>query len=122
MTKLNQRILEMIRDSEGHLTAEEALILTKEKNISISIASIYRFLGKLADEGYIRRVSVPGQPDVFDKTMDNHGHFVCSVCGKVKDLMIRDLKEIIYKETGITCDNYDLSVTYICPECKKANK
>lgn len=119
MTNLNQSILEMVRNSEGHLTAEEAFLLAKKKKIDVSMASIYRILGKLADDGLIRRFSVAGGADVFDKTLDEHEHLICSKCGKVKDIHIKDLKKKLVKEVGVEISDYELSINYICDDCKK---
>ena len=119
MTNLNQSILEMVRNSEGHLTAEEAFLLAKKKKIDVSMASIYRILGKLADDGLIRRFSVSGGADVFDKTLDEHEHLICSKCGKVKDIHIKDLKKKLIKEVGAEISDYELSINYICDDCKK---
>lgn len=119
MTNLNQSILDMIRNSEGHLTAEEAFLLAKKKKIDVSMASIYRILGKLADDGLISRFSVAGKPDVFDKTLDEHEHLVCSKCGKVTDIHISDLKKKLVRETGVEINGYELSINYICDDCKK---
>lgn len=119
MTNLNQSILEMVRNSEGHLTAEEAFLLAKKKKIDVSMASIYRILGKLADDGLIRRFSVSGGADVFDKTLDEHEHLICSKCGKVKDIHIKDLKKKLVKEVGVKISDYELSINYICEDCEK---
>lgn len=119
MTNLNQNILQMIRNSEGHLTAEEAFLLAKKKKIDVSMASIYRILGKLADEGLISRFSVAGKPDVFDKTLDEHEHLVCSKCGKVKDIHISDLKKKLVKEIGVEISDYELTINYVCEDCTK---
>lgn len=119
MTSLNQNILEMVRKSPGHLTAEEAFLLAKKKKIDVSIASIYRILGKLADDGYIKRFSVFGGPDIFDKTLEEHGHFVCKKCGKVRDIVIPNLKNKIIKESNIEIKDYDLTINYTCEHCRK---
>ena len=119
MTNLNQSILEMVRNSKGHLTAEEAFLLAKKKKIDVSMASIYRILGKLADDGLIRKFSVSGGADVFDKTLDEHEHLICSKCGKVKDIHIKDLKKKLVKEVGVKISDYELSINYICEDCKK---
>lgn len=122
MTDLNQKILDMVICSEGHLTAEEAFLLAKKKKIDVSVASIYRILGKLADDGYITRFSVAGRPDVFDKTLSQHEHLICSKCGKVTDIHIPDLKKSLSKQTGIDIDSYKLSINYICDDCRKKEK
>ena len=119
MTVLNQKILDMVRCSEGHLTAEEAFLLAKRKKINVSMASIYRILGKLAEDGHIRRFSVAGRPDVFDKTLDQHEHLVCSKCGKVMDIHIADLKKSLSKQVDVEINDYELSINYVCDSCKK---
>ena len=123
MTKKNQAILQMIRDSEGHLTAEQAFMMAKEKGIDISFASIYRILGKFADEGYIRRIKVTSGNDIFDKTTKEHEHLICSKCGKIKDIHILGLKKILIKQTGINdISSYNLCIDYVCEECQKTEK
>lgn len=122
MTKLNQLILDLIRNSEGHLTAEQVFLLAKKKKINVSLASIYRILGKLADEGLINRFSVASKPDVFDKTIDQHAHLICRKCGKVEDVYIKDLKKILCKQIGTDIDSYELNVNCICENCRKKEK
>lgn len=119
MTNLNQKILEMIKNSEGHLTAEEAFLLAKKKKINVSMASIYRILGKLVDGGLIKKISIPGKPDLFDKTLDEHEHLVCKKCGKVVDIHIKNLKKKLEKEIGMQISDYELMIDYICKDCRK---
>jgi len=119
MTKLNQTILETLRTSEGHMTAEEMFLFCKQNNIKVSLASTYRILGNLADEGYIKRLAFAGQPDVFDKTLDEHQHLVCDSCGKVKDILIKDFKGIIEEAANEKITSYSLTLNYTCRSCKK---
>lgn len=120
MTKLNQELLEMIRNSDGHLTAEQAFLMAKEKNIKVSMASVYRILTKLNEEGYISKFTNQDKVDVFDKTTEDHEHLVCTKCGKVSDLHIKDFKKILIDECGVkNFDSYNLCINYICDECKK---
>ncbi len=122
MTNLNQSILNMIQNSEGHLTAEQAFLLAKKENINVSMASVYRILGKLADGGYIKRFTVAGRPDVFDKTITDHEHLICRKCGCVKDIHINDFKKILSKSIGFKVEDYDLNINYICDHCEKGGE
>lgn len=119
MTNLNQQILTMIQNSEGHLTAEEAFMLAKKKKINVSMASIYRILGKLADDGYIRKIKIADNPDIFDKSLFEHEHLRCSKCGKIMDAHINNFKKILIKQTGVDIDSYELCINYVCDDCKK---
>ena len=119
MTNLNQQILTMIQNSSGHLTAEEAFMLAKKKKINVSMASVYRILARLSEDGYIRKISIADKPDVFDKTLFEHEHVQCSVCGKISDTHINDFKKILIEQTGVDVDSYELCINYVCDDCKK---
>lgn len=118
MTKLNQELLDMIQHSKGHLTAEEVFFLAKENNLSVSMASTYRILSKLHQEGYLAKVTMPGQPDIFDKTITKHGHKLCRVCGQLEDLEIKELDSIISSHIK-DYDSYELMVHHTCDKCKR---
>lgn len=119
MAQLNEQILTMLNKSEGHLTAEEAFIMAKNKNMRVSFASIYRVLGKLSEEGKIKRLLIPGHPDVFDKTTYDHVHMVCEKCGKVKDVDSKKIKDVLSGCIDEKFDSYNLTLNYICKDCKK---
>lgn len=119
MAQLNEQILTMLNKSEGHLTAEEAFIMAKNKNLRVSFASIYRVLGKLSEEGKIQRLLVPGHPDVFDKTVKEHSHMVCSNCGKVKDIDSSKIKNALIKSINEDFNSFNLTINYVCKECRK---
>lgn len=120
--KRKDQILGLLQNSSGHMRAEEMYMYCKDHDIKISLATTYRTLGKLAEEGQIRKVSVPGQPDIFDKTLSEHEHMVCSICGGVKDVKVKNLKKMILNEVNEDIDSYELCIKYVCPKCKKKTK
>lgn len=117
--KLDEQILEILNGSKGHMTAEDVYLYCANNKIKGSMASVYRVLSKLSDNGVIRKVSIPGHPDIFDKTPHEHEHLFCVKCGKVKDLKIDGLKESILKKVGNGFQSYDLCVKYVCEDCLK---
>lgn len=119
MTELKEKVLTMLQNSEGHLTAEEAFIMAKRKKIDISFASIYRILGDLANEGMINRLLIPGHSDVFDKTTSEHSHLVCKKCGKVKDIDSKKIKSALKNSIKEKFDTFNLTIDYICKDCRK---
>ena len=61
-TKQKQTILDLFKDNEDrHLTVEEIKSLLDEKGENVSIATIYRRVDELAQEGLIQKI-------VFDNT------------------------------------------------------
>ncbi|MCB6993069.1 transcriptional repressor [bacterium 210820-DFI.6.37] len=122
MSKQRKDILNVINESKGHLTAEEVFMKCKEKGVSVSMATVYRNLGILSEQGIIRRVSIIGQPDHYDKILNAHEHIFCDRCGKIQDIHVADLKELLEEKTGIQLQSYDLCMRYICPECKEKER
>lgn len=118
MSKLSQQILEIVLDSDKHMTAEEVFLLAKKKKVNISLASVYRVLNSLTNEGHLRRISFSNSADVYDKSVCDHGHLVCSKCKKTVDLEFKDLRKILLKQTGIDFDSYELTINYVCDKCK----
>lgn len=120
MSKMSAEILRIINSSSEHLTAEDIFLRCKQSGVKCSVASIYRNLTTLVAEGKIRKLSIPGETDRFDKTVMPHEHLICEKCHSVSDVTISDLKQLLEERIGTKIDYYSLSMHYICPKCKEA--
>ncbi|MCI8947205.1 MAG: transcriptional repressor [Lachnospiraceae bacterium] len=118
MTKNAKYILEIINNSSSHLTAEQIFLLMKEKNKTVVQATVYNNLSSLYRNGLIRKISVEGYPDRYDKIL-RHDHLVCRKCGKLSDILLEDLTEKLQSQLGISMLSYDLKINYICDACMK---
>ncbi len=118
--RYEEKILEIINASNEHLTAEQLFFKLKQMYPRVVLATVYNNLGNLHKTGKIRKISLEGCPDRFDKTV-KHDHLVCRECGAISDVFLSDITEDIEKQTGIIIDSYDLKISYICPECKKTS-
>lgn len=118
MTKYGKLISDIIYNSDKHLTAEQIYIKMKENSSGIVLATVYNNLNSLVTQGKLRRITVQGSPDRYDKAT-RHDHLVCDKCGKLSDVFIKDITANIEKEIGCSISSYDLSVHYICDNCKK---
>ena len=117
MAKYSSGILEIVNRVGGHMTAEQVFLEMKRQYPSVVIATVYNNLNTLCAQGVIRRLSVEGQPDRYDRTL-RHDHLVCRSCGKLKDVFLGDLTEYLRTETGLDIDSYDLKLSYVCDECR----
>ena len=116
MTKNAAYILDIINDSDNHLTAEQIFLSLKERNRTVAQATVYNNLSYLYKEGLIRKISVEGYPDRYDKIL-RHDHLVCRKCGRLADILLEDLPEKLQSQLGIQMLSYDLKINYICEEC-----
>lgn len=121
MTKYGQMILDIINQSLDHLTAEQIFFMCKEKNEKIVLATVYNNLSNLCNQGLIRKVSIEGSPDRYDR-IQRHDHIICKECGKISDITLQDLTESLQKQLEFQIDSYDLKINYICPECQNEKK
>lgn len=119
MTNLNRRILDMIQNSDGHLSASEAFDLARSQGIDVSLSSMYRILNSLYEKGYISKFITEDKIEVYDKTLNEHGHMICEKCGKTIDVNIKNFKKILSKELKCDVTAYKLTASYICPSCKE---
>ena len=118
MTKYEKSIHDLISGSSSHLTAEQVYQALKAEYPQVVLATVYNNLNKLCDAGLIRRVSVEGSPDRYDRIV-KHDHIVCRRCGKLIDVQFEDLTESWKEQLGEDFFFYDLKVFSLCPDCKK---
>lgn len=118
MTKYEKSIHDLISGSSSHLTAEQVYQALKAEYPQVVLATVYNNLNKLCDAGLIRRVSVEGSPDRYDRIV-KHDHIVCRRCGKLIDVHFEDLTASLKEQLGEDFFFYDLKVFSLCPDCRK---
>ena len=118
-TKQRQLILEAVRATNSHPTADELFQMIRRKLPTTSLATVYRNLNFLSEIGEIRKLAMPGMPDRFDWRMDPHDHMVCDTCGQVVDFVLpHDLGQEIASACGAQVDGYTLVAHGTCAHCR----
>lgn len=120
MTKQRELILSILKQSDRHLTADEIFFLAKLKMPSIAMATIYNNLNAMHEAGLVKRLHIDGVADCFDKIMEPHDHLLCDKCGKISDIRLPALADSIETALGTEIEDYELTVHYVCPECRRA--
>ncbi|MFH1234280.1 MAG: transcriptional repressor [Candidatus Diapherotrites archaeon] len=80
-----QKIREYLYSVKSHPNAETVFNAVKKSVPSVTLATVYRNLNKLADSGEILRLEVDGEYR-FDADKSRHRHAVCKECGRIMDL------------------------------------
>lgn len=121
MTKYAKKILEIVESSRSHLTAEQVFEQLRETYPSVVLATVYNNLNRLWEEDLIRKISVEGMPDRYDRIV-RHDHLVCRKCGRLLDVDLGDLTEQLEKKAGISILSYDLKLVFLCEACRKKSQ
>ena len=79
-------ILECLRCTTSHPTAEWVYTQLKPRIPDLSLATVYRNLARFRAEGTVQVIGCVDGEDRYDGNTALHGHFVCRTCGAVIDL------------------------------------
>ena len=108
-----------------HPSAEEIYMYVKEKDDSIGIATVYRNLKKMVEQGIIAELNVEKQGVRYDLLTHEHYHFICDVCGKIENFTNASLEHINKEVEDTTLGKITAkSLTFhgICKDCLQKEK
>ncbi|MDD4065990.1 MAG: transcriptional repressor [Bacilli bacterium] len=113
-------ILNAVQALHTHPSADEVYAYVHATKPTISRATVYRDLNRLAEEGKIKRVETTSSATRFDYRLDDHYHFKCLGCGKVIDVNQADVKglPLISDAKGLTITGFDVVFKGYCLECQ----
>ena len=117
MPKYAEEILATVMKLRQHPTAEQVFMQMKKDHPSIAMGTVYKHLNAMAEKGQLLRITEPGSPDRYDRT-ERHDHMICSKCGRIRDVYLKDVKAQLESALGQPILSYDLRIRYICPECQ----
>jgi Fur family ferric uptake transcriptional regulator len=129
-TKQKRLILECIKDGNmRHMTVEEIYNLIKKHDEKISIATVYRNLRVLEEQGVVKKVYMAEDAPTFYELSDSdahtHHHLVCSRCGAILDFeedLLDSLEKTIEEKKGFFIKDHRVVFYGICHDCRSAEK
>ncbi len=105
----------------GHTTSEKLIEYINSNYENISLATIYRNLSKLLEEGQIRKLRL-GNDEIYETVKENHYHFKCQKCGMIYDIEPAKVKiPAIEDIDGNEVINTDIMMVGICKCCKNVS-
>ncbi len=120
MSKQKHIVYNAVCNSCDHPSAEMVLMRSKAEMPSINLATVYRNLTALIKENLVKRVVADGG-DRFDKTLCDHAHFQCRVCGSVFDVVGIDFSNFALNSGNNRVDSIDVLLKGVCNNCDKTN-
>src|SRR5262250_1764334 len=87
-TRQLEQVFAALQGDHTHPFAHEIYRRVHKKLPRISLATVYRNLHSLVEEGKISTLLLDEQGARFDPETSEHDHFICERCGRVVDLFL----------------------------------
>ena len=127
-SKQRQLIIESLKSRRDHPTAEKLFIDLKEQMPELGIATVYRNLTELYEEGIITKIKSKAGADRYDANEIPHIHFECKKCGSIEDMylekeainQIEKITKQLAKEKELKCEEVAIYLNGLCKKCSKS--
>lgn len=126
-SKKREAILEVIRSTEEHPSADWVYQMLKPEYPDLSLGTVYRNLARFKEEGLINSVGTVNGQERFDGMVNPHAHFICKDCGSVMDFhgLDKDESENMDRSAeekfGVKIDHHELLFYGTCPHCNQTH-
>ncbi len=118
-------ILDEVRSSKNHPSADELYSRVKKRLPRISLGTVYRNLEILTQLGEIQELKLSGSLKRYDWNPSKHYHIRCINCDRVDDAPIAPLNQIeddLYETTVFEIIGHNLEFTGLCPDCTRKDR
>ena len=119
-TRQLEQVFKALQGDHTHPFAHEIYRKVHRKLPRISLATVYRNLHSLVEDGKIRALLLGKQVVRYDPETSEHDHFICEKCGRVIDLFVRRARRIDLAplaRDGYVVTTHNLTVYGMCQVC-----
>ena len=123
-SRQRELILKTLKENCIHPTAEQLYELIRREEPTVSLATVYRNLNLLAENGIVKKIEGLDGTAHFDHQTFDHYHFICTKCNRVFDIpcdIAPDLAQDVESRTWFRIASYDVSFRGTCKSCQKFN-
>jgi Fe2+ or Zn2+ uptake regulation protein len=117
-------VLEVVRGTESHPTAEAVHRMVRRRLPRVSLGTVYRNLRLLVAQGLVKEL--PGPHARFDGNLTEHHHFTCLGCGRISDVQgpttephSRALCGRVAAQSGFRVTHHRIEFYGRCPDCQR---
>ena len=121
LTSQRRAVLEALRASEGHPSAEDVYLIVKKKNPRVALGTVYQALSVLEEIGVVGSKRWAESPTRYDLNVRPHLDIRCGRCGQVSEVPGVGLGEIearVRENTPYEVTSATLVVEGVCPACQ----
>lgn len=121
VTPQREMIVETLAHSEAHLSAEEIHQRLQPRSKTLNLATVYRTLDLLVEQGYATRLVGKGGKFLYaTRQHSRHLHLICRKCWRTYPADLKGLEPFIahLKQTyGFQVEVEHLTFYGVCPNC-----
>jgi Fur family peroxide stress response transcriptional regulator len=124
-SRQRQRILEILKATDAHPTADWVYKKLKDEIPGLSLGTVYRNLNVLTDQGHIQKLPFGSTFDRFEAQLSPHYHLVCEQCGLIKNFTMPhpvDINKQAEKTSRFKIFRHRIDFFGVCEKCRKVNK
>ncbi|MEE0867075.1 MAG: transcriptional repressor [Clostridia bacterium] len=117
-SRQREALLNLLRSTTTHPDAHWLYSELKDEFPKLSLGTVYRNLRQLVESGDIVE-HVCGKTSRFDAATHKHFHIRCVCCNKIFDVPPHGVHISIDGIDGFEVEDYGLSISGKCCECRK---
>jgi len=122
ITTQRSLLLDLIRESHGHLDAGEIYRRARAKDPRISLSTVYRNLNLLKDLGVITELHLDEEHHHYELREEaEHYHLICSNCDRVLEFDSSSMGALIEQtgaEGGFLIEHVHIDLVGLCQDCR----
>ena len=121
-----QAVLDVVKGAYNHPTASDVYESVREIRPRMGLASVYRILHMLVEQGRIKEIH-NDETCRYDGRTERHDHAICTACGTLINVPVevsvpQDILGSAAKASGIALSSYELRLYGICPACSQMSE
>jgi Fur family peroxide stress response transcriptional regulator len=119
-SRKREAILEKIRSTKSHPSAEWVYEELKPDFPDLSLATVYRNIAEFLESGEVASVGYVDSRERFDGDVVPHAHFVCTKCGAVLDVPLPDdpgIDSAASEKLGARVERHEITFRGVCRKC-----
>lgn len=117
-TKQRDALADVLARAERPLSVSELREAAAKRIDGLGIATVYRAVGALLDDGWISAVEIPGEPTRYERAgKGHHHHFRCEKCDRVFDVAgcLENLRKLVPPKFRVS--EHSVTLYGLCAAC-----
>jgi len=119
-TRQRDALRDVLERAERPLSIGELLEAASERVDGLGVATVYRAVSALLNDGFISAVEIPGEPARYERSdKEHHHHFQCEKCDRVFDIAgcMDNLRKLVPPKFRIK--THDVTLYGLCAACAR---